>query len=68
LASECVSAIGARVGLRRCELLNDRRHALTVDDDRTVRLWDLTRAREIASLGRSLPFEGAACDALSEVL
>jgi hypothetical protein len=38
-------------------LLPDRRHALSADDDGTVRLWDLCRARELCSLGNTHALE-----------
>ena len=38
---------GTRRALRHALLLADRRHALTIDGDGVVRLWDLTRAREL---------------------
>ncbi|KAM0745659.1 WD40 repeat-like protein [Meredithblackwellia eburnea MCA 4105] len=37
--------VEGRVGLTRCELLNDRRHALTVDTDGRVALWDIVECR-----------------------
>lgn len=37
--------IEGRVGLTRCELLNDRRHALTVDTEGGVALWDIVQGR-----------------------
>ncbi|KAL8278770.1 hypothetical protein RQP46_008839 [Phenoliferia psychrophenolica] len=37
--------IAGRVGLTRCELLNDRRHALTVNTEGSVALWDIVECR-----------------------
>lgn len=37
--------IAGRHGLVRCELLSDRRHALTVDTEDEVALWDIVRGR-----------------------
>jgi hypothetical protein len=52
-----LSTLQGRFGVRRCVLLPDRRHALSADDDGTVRLWDLCRARELCSLGNTHALE-----------
>ncbi|GAA5850251.1 hypothetical protein JCM8547_001061 [Rhodosporidiobolus lusitaniae] len=39
-------------GLTRCELLNDRQHALTLDTEGEVALWDVVRARCIGVFAR----------------
>ena len=49
--------IEGRAGVKRAEMLPDRRHAITADDDGTVRLWDLTRARELCCLGSKYTLE-----------
>lgn len=56
-AATSLAVLPGRCGVRRCTLLPDRRHALSADDDGTVRLWDLCRARELCSLGRAYPLE-----------
>jgi WD40 repeat protein len=56
-ASSDVTVLAGRSGVRRCALLPDRRHALSADDDGTVRLWDLCRARELCSLDNTYPLE-----------
>lgn len=45
LRDEPDDVIAGRVGLTRCELLNDRRHAVTVDTEGSVALWDIVECR-----------------------
>lgn len=37
--------IAGQHGLVRCEVLNDRRHVLTIDTEEEVALWDIVRGR-----------------------
>ncbi|KAK4699804.1 WD repeat-containing protein 48, partial [Phenoliferia sp. Uapishka_3] len=54
LRSSPDDVIEGSVGLTRCELLNDRRHALTVDTEGGVALWDIV---ECCCLGVFSPEE-----------
>lgn len=50
--SRCISGLP---GVIRHAVLNNRRHVLTQDDSGLLEVWDVTRGRQIDSLGR-VPF------------
>lgn len=45
LRAEPDDVIQGRHGLVRCEVLNDRRHVLTVDTEEEIALWDIVQGR-----------------------
>lgn len=45
LRSEPDDVIQGRHGLTRCEILNDRRHVLTLDTEAEISLWDIVQGR-----------------------
>ncbi|KAK5578007.1 hypothetical protein RB653_002956 [Dictyostelium firmibasis] len=44
--------IQGRAGIIKNQILNNRRHILTKDNDNNVQLWDITRGKEIESFGK----------------